>query len=177
MDMAADPETDLLVAEHYQALYRFAYSLTRNESDACDLTQQTFLIHTTKSHQLNDPKKVKSWLHTTLYREFLGSRRRILRFPHQSVDESEAELPHLPPTSGQSHDASRALQALAGLDETFRAPVALFYLGDHPYQEIAEILGLPLGTVKSRLARGIQQLKQCLETPATPPPWANPPPP
>jgi len=48
------------------------------------------------------------------------------------------------------------------VDELFQAPVSLFYLQDCSYQEIAQILGVPLGTVKSRLARGIGQLQQLL---------------
>ena len=56
------------------------------------------------------------------------------------------------------------LTALARLDEIYRAPVALFYLEDYSYNEIAEILEVPLGTVKSRLARGLDRLYQLLTT-------------
>jgi RNA polymerase sigma-70 factor (ECF subfamily) len=55
-------------------------------------------------------------------------------------------------------DAQRALAALAEVDERFRVPLSLFYLEDLPYQEIATILGVPLGTVMSRIARGKAQL-------------------
>ena len=57
-----------LVNLHYASLYRFALSLTRKESDASDLTQQTFYVWATKGHQLLDASKVKSWLFTTLHR-------------------------------------------------------------------------------------------------------------
>jgi RNA polymerase sigma-70 factor (ECF subfamily) len=59
-------------------------------------------------------------------------------------------------------DASLVLQALAQLDEIYQAPVALFYLQDHSYNEIAEVLDVPLGTVKSRLTRGLARLHQLL---------------
>jgi len=160
--MAADADTEDLVAQQYEALYRFAFGLTRNEADASDLTQQTFYIYAVKGDQLNDPRKVKSWLHTTLYREFLGGRRRVVRFPHQNLEDSEAELPASPARTGLPHDTRQAMNALAALDEAFQAPLVLFYLGGHAYADIAEILGLPMGTVKSRLARGIEQLQRRL---------------
>src|SRR5882672_4441650 len=69
-----------LVAEHYNPLYKFAFSLTRAEADASDLTQQTFYIWATKGHQLRERSKAKTWLFTTLYRTFLEGRRRLTRF-------------------------------------------------------------------------------------------------
>jgi RNA polymerase sigma-70 factor (ECF subfamily) len=75
------------------------------------------------------------------------------------LDETEPDLPVVTPPSGAGLDAEQLLDALAGLDEVFRAPVALFYLEDYAYQEIAEILEVPLGTVKSRIARGVRRLQ------------------
>jgi len=68
-----------LVAQHYALLYKFAFSLTRAEADASDLTQQTFYLWATKGHQLRERFKVKTWLFTTLYRTFLEGRRRQAR--------------------------------------------------------------------------------------------------
>ena len=72
-----------LVEDFYMPLYRFALSLSRSESDAADLTQQTFFLWASKGHQLHEQSKVKTWLFTTLYREFLWGerkRRRQLEF-------------------------------------------------------------------------------------------------
>jgi RNA polymerase sigma factor (sigma-70 family) len=165
--MPAEADTNGLVAQHYESLYRFAVGLTRNEADARDLTQQTFYIYAMKGGQLQDPGKLKSWLHTTLYREFLGGRRRIVRFPHQNLEDSEAELPSSPARTDLPHDTRQALYALASLDEAFQAPLVLFYLGDYAYADIAQILELPLGTVKSRLSRGIEQLQRRLADPGS----------
>ena len=160
--MAESPDFDSLVADYYRPLYQFAFTLTRDEADACDLTQQTFSIWASKGHQLRDKSKVKTWLFTTLHREFLGSRRRQTRFPHVEVDSIAEELPVTPPPSVNQLDSGHLLAALARLDDLYQAPVALFYLQDYSYNEIAEVLEVPVGTVKSRLARGIGRLHDML---------------
>ncbi|HUA36956.1 MAG TPA: RNA polymerase sigma factor [Candidatus Sulfopaludibacter sp.] len=160
--MANGVDFESLVASHYQSLYQFAFSLTRDEADACDLTQQTFYIWAAKGHQLRDESKVKTWLFTTLHREFLGARRKQVRFPHVELEQAAAELPAVSPAPFNRLDTSQVLAALAHLDEIYRAPVSLFYLQDYSYLEIAEILGVPIGTVKSRLARGLDHLHRLL---------------
>jgi RNA polymerase sigma-70 factor, ECF subfamily len=168
MDSHNNKENELkfqeLVTTYYQPLYRFAYSLARNPDEACDLTQQTFLIWAKKGSTLKDKSKVKSWLFTTLYREFLGLRRRSTRFPHINAEAIEHELPNIDPNVVSKLDSKRALEALEEIDETFRAPLVLFYMKDLAYKEIAEILDIPIGTVMSRLSRGKTQLKKILST-------------
>jgi len=164
----SEPDFERLVEFHYGPLYRFAMSLTRAESDACDLVQQTFLVWATKGHQLEDPAKVKSWLFTTLHRTFLESRRRETRFPQVEISEAEAELPSVEPDQVSHLEARNVLELLSRVDEQFQAAVALFYLEDYSYNEIAAILEVPLGTVKSRIARGLRQLKELVLKTAPP---------
>ena len=116
---SADTVFERLVTHYYEGLYRFAFSLTRSEADASDLTQQTFYIWATKGNQLRDVSKVKTWLFTTLHRMFLQIRRRESRFPHCELDQAEAELPCIPPTRINQLDSANVLQALApeNLDE------------------------------------------------------------
>jgi RNA polymerase sigma-70 factor (ECF subfamily) len=166
--MARAVDFEGLVARYYGPLYQFAFSLTRDESDACDLTQQTFCIWAAKGHQLRDTSKVKTWLFTTLHREFLGSRRRQVRFPHLELEQAAAELPVVSPATVNHLDIAQVLGALEHLDEIYQAPIALFYLQDCSYNEIAEILGVPLGTVKSRLTRGLGRLHHLLADKSTP---------
>jgi RNA polymerase sigma-70 factor (ECF subfamily) len=137
-------------------------SLTRTETDACDLTQETYRVWATKGHQLLDRSRARSWLFTTLHRLFLESRRRHLRFPHLELEEAASEIPNLEPEVMNRLDAQGVVELLGRVDAQFQAPVALFYLEDCSYNEIAEILGIPLGTVKSRIARGLAQLRQLL---------------
>jgi len=148
-----------LVDVHYGPLYRFAMSLTRTENEASDLVQQTFLIWASKGHQLHEPSKAKSWLFTTLHRCFLESRRRVTRFPHYEISELEGELPSVEPDLVNRLDGRELVRLLEQVDPQFQAAVALFYLEDYSYNDIAAILEVPLGTVKSRIARGLAQLK------------------
>ncbi|MEY4387549.1 MAG: hypothetical protein RLY20_2832 [Verrucomicrobiota bacterium] len=167
--MAGELDFESLVARFYEPLYRFAFSLSRDESDACDLTQQTFYTWAKKGHQLREATKVKTWLFTTLHRHFLESRRRTTNFPHSDLESAEAELPTVEPVNVSGIDMAQVVSALKRVDAVFQAPVALFYLEDCSYKEIADILNIPMGTVKSRIARGLNQLQQKLaDTPLTP---------
>ncbi|HSU53704.1 MAG TPA: RNA polymerase sigma factor, partial [Candidatus Dormibacteraeota bacterium] len=157
-DQSVSLDFESLVARYYSSLYKFAYSLTQAEADAGDLTQQTFYVWATKGHQLRDVTKVKTWLFTTLHREFLESRRRHVRFPHFELSQVDADLPTVAPARVNQLDSPKVLEALKKVDEVYQAPVALFYLQDCSYKEICEILDVPMGTVKSRIARGIGQL-------------------
>jgi len=153
-------EFEELVNQYYQALYRFGLSLAKNPDRAADLVQQTFVIWAQKGHQLEDRSKAKTWLFTTLYREFLGIARRSQRNPETEFTEAEHELPYLEVDSGRRMDGQRAVVLLGELEEIFRAPLTLFYLQQHSYKEIAEILDVPIGTVMSRISRGKDQLRQ-----------------
>lgn len=143
-------------------LYRFALSLSRRESDAADLTQQTFLLWAKKGHQLRDQSKVKTWLFTSLYREFLGRKRHQDRFVDVENNPEAISAQVVPATVVNQMDAEIAQRALFALEEIYRAPLTLFYLKQHSYREIAETLEIPIGTVMSRISRGKEQLRKAL---------------
>jgi RNA polymerase sigma-70 factor (ECF subfamily) len=150
-----------LVEAFYMPLYRFALSLSHRPSEAADLTQQTFLLWASKGHQLREQSKVKTWLFTSLYREFLRSERKrggVVDF------DSGSQLPDVQilPEAANHLDEDAVVRALLDLEEIYRAPLALFYLQEHSYKEIAETLDLPLGTVMSRISRGKARLRDQL---------------
>src|ERR1051326_6079939 len=151
-----------VVSQHYESLYRFAFSLTHTEADACDLTQQTFYIWATKGHQLRDRGKIKSWLFTILHREFLRIRNKAARFPHFELNEENEDLPTISPEMVNTRDTARVFELLGQVQEPYRAALNLFYLEDCSYHEIAAILEAPLGTVRSRISRGIAQLQHSI---------------
>jgi RNA polymerase sigma factor (sigma-70 family) len=164
-DGSADLNFERLVQQHYRGLYQFAFSLTRRETEAGDLVQQTFYVWATKGHQLRDASKVKSWLFSTLHREFLKTRRHQDRFPHVALDNAGDRVPSVSPTIINEMDGATVVQALGQIEELYRAPLALFYLEEHSYKEIAEILDVPIGTVQSRISRGKAQLQKALVEP------------
>jgi RNA polymerase sigma factor (sigma-70 family) len=150
-----------LVDEYYQALYRFGYSLTKSVDHAADLVQETFCIWAAKNEQLKDRSKAKTWLFTTLHREFLSQRRKTARYSDEPLNEEcMAEESGREEDADRQMDGQRAVELLGELDEMYRSPLALFYLQEHSYKEIAEILDLPIGTVMSRLSRGKEMLRK-----------------
>src|SRR5574341_1085130 len=153
-----------LLQRYYPGLYQFALSLSHSEADAWDLTQQTFYVWARKGQHVRDLTKVKTWLFTVLYREFLKTQRRQQRFPHVPLSEVDAELPVVPAHVVERLDWRTLVQCFAQIEAPYRAPLVLFYLEDLSYAEIAEILAVPIGTVMSRLSRGRQKLHALLAT-------------
>src|SRR6266853_5866451 len=150
------------VSLFYEPLYGFAYSLAGNENDACELTQETFARLLAKSGQVRDESKVKSWLFTTLYRVFLGWKTRERRLPHLEISSVEYELPPIAAELVDIMERDTVREALLKIDERYRAPLTLYYLEEHSYEEIAELLEIPIGTVMSRLSRAKALMRECL---------------
>ena len=126
--------------------------------------QQTFYVWATQGHRLRDRNKVKSWLFTILHREFLNIRKRAVRFPHFELSDVNEELPTISPEVVNTLDAARVLKSLDQVQEPYRAALSLFYMEDYSYKEIADILEIPLGTVRSRISRGVAQLQRSILT-------------
>ena len=144
-------------------------SLARNKSDAVDLTQQTFLRYITKGHQIRDKSQVKNWLFTTLRREFLQMKRKEKRLNHVPLDEDALDQEEHPISAQNLHclDSQIVIEALNKIDRNFGVVLTLFYMKQHTYREIAEILDIPIGTVMSRISRGKAQLRNLLVEPAS----------
>ncbi|HEX3443171.1 MAG TPA: RNA polymerase sigma factor [Chthoniobacterales bacterium] len=153
-----------IVSEHYGALYRFGLALAKNENEAADLTQETFLILAKQQKQIREPKRIKCWLFTTLRREFLRKIRVHTAHPEVKFQPEEHEVQAMEPSVLRSIDARTAFAALQMVEESYRSALELFYLGDLSYLEISATLEVPIGTVMSRLSRGKEQLRRALAT-------------
>lgn len=162
--MAKKIDLQAIVSEHYAALYRFGLALAKNENEAADLTQETFLILAKHEEQIREPERIKCWLFTTLRREFLQKVRIHTAHPEVEFQPEEHEVQAIEPSALPSIDARTALAALQMVEESYRSTLELFYLGDLSYKEISAALGVPIGAVMSRLSRGKEQLRLALAT-------------
>lgn len=150
------------VNSFYEGLYRFAHSLAGNADDAGELTQETYARLLAKGGQLRDRSKVKAWLFTTLYRIYLGWKRRETRHPHFEITSVETELPPVTPDLVDRLENEAVGQSLLEIEERYRVPLALYYFDNHSYEEISELLDVPIGTIMSRLSRAKELMRQSL---------------
>jgi RNA polymerase sigma-70 factor (ECF subfamily) len=164
-DKAAMPSWDELVRQHADRVYRLAYRLSGSQHDAEDLTQETF-IRVFRSVQNYQPGTFEGWLHRITTNLFLDMVRRRSRIRMEALPEDYDRVPADEPNPEQIYHDSRLgpdLQAaLDSLAPEFRAAVVLCDIEGLSYEEIGATLGVKLGTVRSRIHRGRQALRDYL---------------
>ncbi|WP_066905278.1 RNA polymerase sigma factor SigE [Millisia brevis] len=170
-DRRAMPSWDELVREHGDRVYRLAYRLSGNRHDAEDLTQETF-IRVFRSLSNYQPGTFEGWLHRITTNLFLDMVRRRGRIRMETLPEDYDRLPSDTPNPEQIYHDSRLdadLQnALDALPPEFRAAVVLCDIEGLSYEEIGATLGIKLGTVRSRIHRGRQALRERLARDGSP---------
>lgn len=149
-----------LVGEHADRLFRLAYRLLGQTADAEDAVQQTFVIACGHLDQLRSPESAGAWLRQILRHE-------VGRLTKKRPTVDLAWLDNLEDQRVSSWElrveSEAVTHALMQLPLEFREPLVFFYFDDLLYREIAELCGVPLGTVMSRLARGKAMLRAILE--------------
>ena len=167
-----------LIAVYHQPLYRLLYHLLQDPTEAADAVQDAFLKVFRSAAQFEGRCSVKTWLYRIAVHEAANHRRWWRRHKRRetSLDEPAGEgvawserlsSPQESPLSlAMRAETRRRLETiLAGIPEPFRTTVVLRDLEDLGYEEIAEVTGAHLGTVKSRLVRGREMVRrQLLET-------------
>ena len=160
------PSWEQVVAEHSGRVYRLAYRLTGNAHDAEDLTQEVF-VRVFRSLDRYTPGTFEGWLHRITTNLFLDQARRKAKIRFDAfADGAEVAIPSRGATPdstvldrGFDDDVEEALLALP---PDFRAAVVLCDVEGLTYEEIAEVLDLKLGTVRSRIHRGRTMLRKAL---------------
>ncbi|CAM3462203.1 RNA polymerase sigma factor SigE [Nocardioides dubius] len=160
------PTWDQIVAEHSERVYRLAYRLTGNAADAEDLTQDVF-VRVFRSLDSYSPGTFAGWLHRITTNLFLDGARRRQRIRFDALSDERAARLRSPQVDPHDAYADQTFdddieRALGQLPPDFRAAVVLCDIEGLSYEEIAEILGAKLGTVRSRIHRGRSMLREAL---------------
>jgi RNA polymerase sigma-70 factor (ECF subfamily) len=154
---------------HLDALFSFALKLARGRDDAEDLVSDTFLRALERWEQYHLGTNIRAWLFTILYHVFVSRKRRIDAREVQQPEDTEGwalfEAVGEADPEGRFYDSfldDEVTRAIRALPEEYRSAVVLSDLQGLRYAEIADMLGVPEGTVKSRLFRGRRQLQRKL---------------
>jgi RNA polymerase sigma-70 factor (ECF subfamily) len=171
-DSADRAEFEEEALAHADQLYRIALRLSGSQQTAEELVQETYLRAFRSWRSYRPGSNLAAWLATILRNVFLDEARRQQRRPAQESFEDTTEYylyNQLAGTGGEPQEAvlnklagGAIVDALADVPPAFREVVVLVDIGDFSYQEAADILGVPIGTVMSRLHRGRRALKQAL---------------
>lgn len=160
---------------HLDAVYRFALRLAGSADEAEDLVQETFLRAYRAWDQFEQGTRAKSWLFTICRNVFLRRRERAQR--HEEIVSEKADRSGPNPVNpvwvsasgsdpeGRFFDSivdDKIIEAIEALPEEYRTAVVLSDVEGLPYAEIAELIDVPVGTVKSRLFRGRRRLQEQL---------------
>jgi RNA polymerase sigma-70 factor (ECF subfamily) len=164
-----------LIDLHKNSLYKFCYHLTSDKFDAEDLFQDTWARAIQCFDSFNEQKTFGNWLFSialNAYRDRYRKRKRWLNrvLDFFSNDEKDTELMRVPDTEPSPEQQvvgeelrSNIKACVNMLEDSFRIPLILFYFKQLRYEDISEILGIPVGTVKSRLNAGKAKLRKMLE--------------
>ncbi|HEU6452281.1 MAG TPA: sigma-70 family RNA polymerase sigma factor [Gemmatimonadaceae bacterium] len=157
------------VLEHLDAMYSFALKLSRSRDEAQDLVSETVLRALERWEQYQLGTNARAWLFTILYRIFVSRKRRIdareLPLAEESENGSSREVVGDADPEGHFYDSfvdEEVTRAIDELPEEYRTAVVLSDLHGLRYAEIAAVLDIPEGTVKSRLFRGRRILQKKL---------------
>jgi RNA polymerase sigma-70 factor (ECF subfamily) len=173
--MADNAEFTTEAMQYAQSLYSTALRMTRNQSDAEDLVQETYLKAFRSFGSFETGTNLKAWLFRILTNTFINTYRAKQRRPQESDLGSVEDLflyKRLPSLAGLSESAEEQLldlfpaaevrEAIENLPETFLLPMLLNDVEGFSYKEVAEILDIPIGTVMSRLHRGRKTMQEAL---------------
>ena len=158
---AGDREAfDCLFRLLQEPLYRYIFSLVGARAPAEDVLQEVFILIYRKIRWLREPELLRPWVYRIATREAFKHLKRERRWADKTEDESV--LLDLPAPSRDELAPEMIAQLVERLSPASRAVIVLHYLHEMPLAEIAEVMGLAVGTVKSRLAYGLDLMRRQL---------------
>ena len=154
---------EYLLFFYEKAIYNYCLQILRNSNYAQDVTQETFIKVYTHRKLIDLEKNIKTWIFTiatnTAY-DFLRSKKRKNEISLDIENETILSFEAYYPQEGLVTDVSKALEQI---NPEYKKVLLLFYQQGFQYQEIAEIFGIPVNTVKTHISRGKEQLKEKLK--------------
>jgi len=157
------------IAVHIPNLQRYARALVRDVVDADDLVQECLTRALAKLHLWREGSNLRAWLFTILHNQYVNNVRRSIR-SGTTVEFDDADLPlRLPATQAKRLELRDLDRALGQLSPEQRAVILLIGLEGMPYCDVATALGIPVGTVRSRLSRGRDTLRRLMDGGTTQP--------
>ena len=168
--LAGDKDAFGDLARKYQdRVYNLALPIVGNADDALDVVQETFLQALAHLGSFRRSSRFYTWLYRIAYNCAVGSLRRrgrttsVDRIVEEIGDRFESPVEAPDAKSKREDDVQALREALAKLPEEYRAPIVLREIEGANYEQIAEVLEIPIGTVRSRLHRARNALREALE--------------
>lgn len=166
-----------LVERHQQAVFRTALAALRSPQDAEEVAQETFITAFRQIEHFRGDASFKTWLLTIAWNRSMDRRRRIGAWLRRFVSRGDGDEGRDPPSSQPTHEhvlimaeTRREVRRLVrALPRRYRDPLLLSASGEHTFEEIAALLGVPVGTAKWRAMEGRRLLKQKIEAQRRPP--------
>lgn len=146
-------------------LRRFAFHLTRNMSDAEDLVQATVLCALEKKHMYRTDTNLLGWTSRIMFNIFVSEYRRKKKFESKEDPEIHINARSVEPRQNHIVEMIKVSDAIKKLPHSQKEIISLIYMNDLKYQDAAEHLSIPIGTVRSRLARARHNLRNILDQP------------
>lgn len=154
-------EFNQLVTEHSSALYRLAFRLVGNHTEAEDIVQETFRSVWKSRQSFQAERGTRAWLATILRRRVADSFRKST-LPFTFVEDGEDQFGSAGHDPTEQEFSDEVQHALGKLPEDLRETLLLVVVGELTHQEAADVLGVPLGTVLSRVSRARKRMREYL---------------
>ncbi|HUY10863.1 MAG TPA: RNA polymerase sigma factor [Candidatus Dormibacteraeota bacterium] len=164
--LAGDPTGFTTLVERYErALYTLAVRTLRDREEARDATQEAFVKAYRSLHTFRPEAKFSTWIFAIAYHACCDRLKRSRRFSGEEIPERADSAPGPEAQAIALDEASRLRAAIDTLPEKYRSVITLYHLQGKQYDEIASVLGIPLGTVKTHLFRAKEQLRRLIAAP------------
>lgn len=152
-----------ILSFYEKAIYNYCLRILKNSQNAKDAAQDTFIKVYTHRQTIDPEKNIKTWIFTiatnTIY-DFLRSKKRKNEISLDEENETISSFKAYYPSEGLVSDVDKALEQI---NPEYKKALLLFYQQGFEYKEIAEILEMPINTVKTHISRGKEQLKEILQ--------------